>query len=133
MSLRQYLAIMTGATIISWLIWLTVILYFDPSTAGIVGFVFFYVSLFLSILGTSTLVGFIVRAKIIKNEDAIFRHMKKNFRQGFIFSIFCIVVLLLAQFKLLTWWNFALLVTLYAFTEGLIFTNRKYQNQDYVK
>ena len=133
MSLRQYLAIMTGATIISWLIWLTVILYFDPSVAGIVGFVFFYVSLFLSILGTSTLVGFIVRAKIIKNEDAIFRHMKKNFRQGFIFSIFCVIVLLLAQFKLLTWWNFALLVTLYAFTEGLIFTNRKYQNQDYVK
>ncbi|MFA5127587.1 MAG: hypothetical protein WC457_01110 [Patescibacteria group bacterium] len=133
MSLRQYLAIMTGATIISWLIWLTVILFFDPNAAGFLGFAFFYVSLFLSLLGTFTLVGFIIRAKIIKNEDAVFRHMKKNFRQGFIFSVFCIIVLILAQIKLLTWWNFALLVTLYAFTEGLIFTNRKYQNQDYVK
>ena len=133
MTLKQYLLIMAAATTVTWLIWLTVILYFDPATAGAMGFTFFYASLFLSVLGTFTLASFFIQTRIIKNEEAIFRHIKKNFRQGFIFSAFCIIVLLLAQFKLLTWWNFALLVILYAFTEGLIFTNRKYQNQEYVK
>lgn len=133
MTLRQYLIIMSGATLICWLVWLLVIFLYDPRTAGFIGFLLFYTSLFLSVLGTFSVCGFFIRAKLINNEEIVFRHIKRTFRQGIIFSLFLITVLLLAQFRLLTWWNFTMLLTFYIFLEGLIFTNRKYQNRDYVK
>ncbi len=133
MTLRQYLIIMSLATLVCWLVWLLVVYIYDPNTAGIIGFTLFYASLFLAVLGTFSVIGFFIRAKILKNDDIVFRHIKRTFRQGFFFGIFIILNLLLAQFRLLTWWNFILLLTCYIFFEGLIFTNRKYQNRNYVK
>jgi len=132
MNLRQYLIIMTAATLISWLVWGAVIFVYDPEIAGAAGFIFFYASLFLALLGTFSVIVFYVRSKIIKNDEVVFRHIKRTFRQGLFFSAFVIISLLLAQNHLLTWWNFSLLLTFYIFLEGLIFTNRKYQNRDYV-
>lgn len=132
MTLRQYLIIMTAATIICWLVWGAVIFFYDPGVAGAAGFILFYASLFLAMLGTFSVIVFFVRSKIIKNDEIVFRHIKRTFRQGIFFAAFVTVSLLLAQNKLLTWWNFTLLLTFYIFLEGLIFTNRKYQNHDYV-
>ena len=132
MTLRQYLIIMTVATLICWLVWGAVIFLYDPNIAGAISFLFFYASLFLALLGTISIIVFFVRSKIIKNDEVVFRHIKRTFRQGLFFSTFVIISLLLAQKHLLTWWNFTLLLTFYIFLEGLIFTNRKYQNHDYV-
>lgn len=132
MSLRQYLMTMTVATILSWCVWVLIIFYFDPDTAGLIGFLFFYISLFLSIVGTVSIIGFIIKMKLIRNDELIFRHIKRTFKQGFILSSFVIITLILLQKNLLTWWNFILLVMLYLFIEGIIFTNRKYQNREYV-
>lgn len=133
MTLRQYLIIMSLATLVCWMVWFLVVYIYNPATAGLIGFLLFYTSLFLSVLGTFSVIGFFIRGKIIKNDDIVFRHIKRTFRQGFFFGIFCIINLLLAQFRLLTWWNFILLLTTYIFLEGLIFTSRKYQNRNYVK
>ncbi|MCX6782171.1 MAG: hypothetical protein NTW66_03600 [Candidatus Magasanikbacteria bacterium] len=133
MTLRQYLIIMSLATLVCWSVWFLVVFIYNPNSAGLVGFLLFYTSLFLSVLGTFSIIGFFIRAKIIKNDDIVFRHIKRTFRQGFFFGIFVVLNLLLAQFRLLTWWNFILLLTCYIFLEGLIFTNRKYQNRNYVK
>jgi len=133
MTLKQYLLIMSLATLICWLVWVMIIFAYDPNTAGVVGFIFFYVSLYLSILGTFSIIVFLIRSKIIKNDEIIFRHIKRTFRQGIFFACLVIAILLLAQFKLLNWWTFALLFTCYVFLESLIFTNRKYQNRNYVK
>ncbi len=132
MTLKQYLIIMSAATFIAWAIWGVVIFYFDPNQAKLTGYVLFYSSLFLALLGTFSVFGFIIKAKILKKDEIVFRHIKRTFRQGLFFSLFIIISLFLAQFKLLTWWNFSLLITFYVFLEGLLFTNRKYQNKNYV-
>jgi hypothetical protein len=124
---------MSFATLICWLVWAIIIFFYNPDTAGIVGFALFYTSLYLSILGTFSIIIFLIRSKIVKNDEIIFRHIKRTFRQGIFFACFVIATLLLAQFGLLTWWTFALLFTCYIFLESLIFTNRKYQNRNYVK
>lgn len=133
MTLKQYLAIMTAGTLLAWAIWGIVIFYFNPEQTKWTGFLLFYASLFLALLGTFSVFGFIIKAKTNKNDEIVFRHIKRTFRQGLFFSLFCVITLLLAQTRLLTWWNFSLLLTLYAFLEGLLFTSRKYQNRNYVK
>ena len=133
MTLRQYLIIMSLATLVCWLVWFLVVFIYNPNAAGLIGFLLFYSSLFLAVLGTFSVIGFFIRSKIIKNDDIVFRHIKRTFRQGFFFGLFITTNLILAQFRLLTWWNFILLLTLYIFLEGLIFTSRKYQNRHYVK
>lgn len=133
MTLRQYLLIMAVATLICWLIWVLVLFIYDPYAAGLVGFALFYTSLFLSILGTYSIIGFVVRIKILKNDEIVFRHIKHTFRQGMFFASFIIITMILAQNKILTWWNFSLLLVFFVFVEGLLFASRKHQNHDYVR
>jgi hypothetical protein len=133
MTLRQYLLVMAVATLICWLIWVLVLFIYDPYAAGMVGFALFYTSLFLSILGTYSVIGFVVRIKILKKDEIVFRHIKHTFRQGMFFASFSIITLVLAQNQVLTWWNFSLLLVFFVFLEGLLFANRKYQNHDYVR
>ncbi|MDD2757869.1 MAG: hypothetical protein PHD72_00655 [Patescibacteria group bacterium] len=132
MTLRQYLIIMSIATAVCWAVWASVVFFYDPQSAGFIGFSLFYLSLFLSLLGTFSVIGFFIRAKMVKNDEIVFRYIKKTFRQGIFFATFILLLLFLQQHKLLTWWNFTLLLLFYIFFESLIFANRKYQNRDYV-
>lgn len=133
MTLRQYLLVMTVATLVCWLVWVLVLFIYDPYAAGLVGFALFYISLFLSLLGTYSIIGFAIRIKILKKDEIVFRHIKHTFRQGIFFASFATISLIMAQNKVLTWWNFSLLLVFFVFLEGLLFANRKYQNRDYVR
>jgi len=132
MTLRQYLILMSIGTISCWVAWFFVITSLDPNKAGMIGFLFFYISLFLALVGTFSVIGFMVRRKILKDDELVFRHVKKTFRQGILFASLILIVLFLLQMQILTWWVAILLAVLYAILEGIIFTNRKYNNNDYV-
>lgn len=132
MTLRQYLVLMSLGTLMCYsafgfIVWTT-----DPSEAGFVEFLFFYVSLFLAVLGTFSVIGFVVKQKFIHNEEIIFRHVKRTFRQGAFVAFLVVLILFLRQLDYLNWWLTVLLGLLFLFLEGLIFTNRKYKNLDYV-
>lgn len=131
MTLKQYLIIMSVGAFFCWLAWFFIIGSVDPKEAGIVGFLFFYLSLFLALAGTCAIIGFLIRKKITKDDEVVFRHVKRTFRQGIFISFAVIVGLLLLQAKLLAWWNAILLVILFFVLEGIIFTNRKYNNKDF--
>lgn len=118
--------------LICWMAWFFVLFSIDPQDAGIIGFAFFYLSLFLALTGTFSTMGFLVRKKIVKNEEAVFHHVKHTFRQGIFVSATVVIALLLLQEKLLTWWNGVLLIILFLVLEGVVFTNRKYSNKDLV-
>lgn len=133
MTLKQYLIFMSFATGLCWIAWFFVILSTDPHQATFVIFLFFYLSLFLSIIGTFSVLGFLLKKLIIKKDEIIFRHVKRTFRQSILISVFLILILLLRQIDLLTWWNLMLLFFLFIIIESFIFTNRKYSNNDYVK
>ena len=133
MSLRQYLFLMTAGTAICWIVWILVILNIDPETTGNIGFVFFYSTLFLALVGTFSVFGFAMRKMVIKNDAIIFRHVKKTFRQGIFIACAVTILLLLLQNELLTWWNGGLVVIFFLIVEGIMFTNRRYSNEDYVQ
>jgi len=128
MTLRQYLILMSVGAAICWLAWFFVLGRVDPQQAGFFGFLFFYSSLFLSLAGTFSVIGFLIKKIILKNDQAVFHHVKSTFRQGMLAATVIILGLILLQTKLLTWWDAILLITLFAAVEGIIFTNRKYNN-----
>ncbi len=132
MNLRRYLTIMSFGTVLCWIAWGSVIYSFDPNTSGLVGITFFYTSLFLALLGTVSVAGFFIRWLLIKQDDIVFRHVRRTFRQAIIAASLSTLTLLLLHAGLLRWWNSLLLLILGFLLEAVFFTSRKYRNQDYV-
>ncbi len=73
------------------------------------GFSLFYLSLFLSLVGTASIAGFIIRFIALKRE-LVFNSVKEAFRQSFLFAIFIVAILLLLSQNLFSWLNLILLV-----------------------
>lgn len=109
MTLRQLLIVMTVATGICWLVWAGVLFQADPTDSGLIGLVFFYASLFLSLLGTFFLLSFLWR-KLFNKFALEFRLVGVSFRQSFFFACLIVGVLFLQSQQFLTWWNLLLLV-----------------------
>jgi len=82
MSVRTYVILMIITTIVAWSGWIAVITNIDPETASIWGFAFFYFSLFLSLLGTFSVVGYIVRYIIQGNKRGSLYKVSTAFRQA---------------------------------------------------
>jgi hypothetical protein len=97
------------ATGVCWITFTVVLNMIDPLTTNWVGFLLFYISLFLSLMGTISIVGFLIRFACLKHELA-FRAVKAAFRQSFLFAFLIVAVLFLSSRDLLTWLNLFLLV-----------------------
>lgn len=132
MTLKQYLSLMGLGTAMCWIAWVFILFNLDPAQAGWFGLSFFYISLFLGIVGIFSVIGFILKNRKTTHEDIVFRQVKRTFKQGILFGVFVIATLLLLQFGLLFWWNAIILALLYILLEGAIISGRKYNNQDYV-
>ncbi|EKD43966.1 MAG: hypothetical protein ACD_72C00054G0003 [uncultured bacterium] len=132
MNLKQYLVLMATGTALCWISWAFILFNIDPQQAGFLGLSFFYVSLFLGIVGLFSVVGFILKKQQSGHDDVVFRQVKKTFKQGILFGVFVIVTLLLLQANLLFWWNAIILALIYILLEGAIISGRKFNNRDYV-
>lgn len=109
MTLKTYLIIMLTTTMICWLAFAFIIWTVDPGSTDWLGFVLFYMSLFLSLVGTAAIIGFIVRFIGLKHELA-FRSVRDAFRQSFLFALLIVVALLLLSKNLFSWLNLFFLV-----------------------
>ncbi len=109
MTLKKYLLIMSITTAICWLIWTYVLWMINPVLTNWIGFVLFYSSLFLALIGTGAIFGFAVRFIALKKELA-FRLVKESFRQSFLFALLIIISLILLSYNLFTWLNLILLI-----------------------
>ena len=109
MTLKSYLTIMSAATVICWSAFSFVLWTVNPEITNWLGFVLFYLSLFLALSGTAAIVGFLVRFVGLKHELA-FYSVRIAWRQSFLFSGLIIAILLLLSRDLLTWLNLFLLV-----------------------
>jgi len=123
---------MATGTVICWVAWLFVLFNVSPDQAGLLGFLFFYTSLFLGIVGLFSVVGFLTKKRIAGQNEIIFRQVRRTFKQGILFACFVIIALILRQFSLLYWWNAIFLILLYLIMEGVLLSARKYSNRDYV-
>ncbi len=109
MTLRQYLILMGVGTAIAWGCFWLVLNYLNPETAGAVGFTLFYLSLFLGLTGTITLLGFTWRY-FQHRDEVLFRHVTASFRQATFLALTVVVGLFLQSQGQLSWWNLILLV-----------------------
>ena len=82
MTLRQYIAIMSIATLLCWMAWGLVLFNVDPFEASVVGHTFFYVSFFLSLLGTLSLLLFGLMYFFSRHTHPLFHYVRQSFHQG---------------------------------------------------
>lgn len=123
MTLKQYLNLMLICTLICWGVWVLSIFLINPEKAGLLGFVLFYFSLFLAIVGTTAILGFLTRVRLGKTP--IFTQVSVAFRQGVWLAAIVVVFFLFKGLQILRWWNFFLFILLVVIVEVLILTNRQ--------
>jgi len=123
MSLKTYLNLMSILTGICWLGWLAVIFLINPVEVGLVGFILFYFSLFLAILGTCSVLGFLVRIRL--SQKPIFAQTQIAFRQAIWMSLFVVAALALKAFNILRWWNGLFLLLFLVILESFFLSSRR--------
>jgi len=124
MTLRKYLILMGMASLVCWLAFLLVIFYMNPITTGPLAVVFFYSSLFLSLVGSFAIIGFALRRKFLQGE-LIFRQVAVTFRQAFLFGLLVVASLWMQKFKMLTWYNSVLLILAVAVLEFFFLSTKR--------
>lgn len=124
MTLKQYLATMFFFTVVCWVIWLFTAWTIDPFLTNWVGFFMFYFSLLLAIIGTSSILGFLIRFIALKKELAYYL-VKEAFRQSFLFSGLIIISLMLLSKGLFSWINLLLLIVALSALEYFLLSYNK--------
>ncbi|MFH1523022.1 MAG: hypothetical protein ABIE43_04375 [Patescibacteria group bacterium] len=109
MTLRSYLIIVSITALLCWGAWVFILRTVNPEITNWLGFLLFYLSLFLALIGTAAIIGFLVRFIFLKQELA-FRLVKIAFRQSFLFAFLIVAILFLLAHDLFTWLNLILLV-----------------------
>ncbi len=124
MTLKKYLAVMAVATAICWTVFLFVSSVINPEATNWIGFFLFYVSLFMALSGTASLVGFLIRFVALKRELAFYA-VGIAFRQSFLFSLFIVAILILLSQGLFNWLNLIMLTVVFTIFEVVIISSSK--------
>jgi len=126
MTLRKYLIILLICTVFCWATWFCVIFYTNPYHSNWLGFGFFYLSLFVSLVGTFSIFGFLIRW-VFKRQDIIYKQINVSSRQAIIFSLLIIISLIMQSQRLMTWWNFLILLALVSLLEIFFISFKKFR------
>ncbi len=126
MTLKQYLLIMTLATVLCWVSWFFVLFNVDPFRDTGIGFIFFYITLFLSVLGTVALITFLLSLLFLRQKLPMYKYVHKTFVLGFTTSCIVLALLYLQSKAVLNTWNiiifFGILIFLSLFKLSLHFS-----------
>jgi len=110
LSAKFYLWVDGILTICCWLIAVGIFLITDPYQIGIKIFAAFFVSLFLALVGSLTLLGYNIRIRLSRRE-VLYAHLGVSFRQATLISLVVVGLLLLQAARVLNWWDGILLVS----------------------
>lgn len=131
MNAKNYSLIMGAATIIAWVGFFTIIFNFDPQEANWIIFTLFYLSLFLAVSGTLSIIGFFARILLLRKRSILRYLVSESFRQATIVAAALVVTMILQSVRILTWWNMALLILAAAALEFLILLFKKNQPDNF--
>lgn len=70
----------------------------------------FYVTLFVSLIGTFAMLGVYYRVGWLKRRQVMSREVRIAFRHGLMLSFVAVLSLALSAAALLTWWNMLLMI-----------------------
>ena len=124
MTFTQYLTVMLIGTCGAWAAWLITLFTIDPTQTSIIGFLFFYLTLFIAIVGTLAIIGSALRV-LFKKPDVISRQVYVAFRHSILFSLLIIGALILVSFDVLRWWSIVLLIFVLTFVEIFFLTAKR--------
>ena len=124
MTLKSYILVMSFLTAICWGIFIFVASIINPFATNWLGFLLFYISLFIALSGLSTLLGFLIRFVILKKGLA-FNLVKLSFRQSFLFSLFLILALFLQANNFLNGLNLIFLILGFSVLELFLISSKK--------
>jgi hypothetical protein len=93
MTFNSYFATVSLGTLVCFFALSSIILNIDPEEAGLIGFLMFYATFFLGVVGLSSSVGLLIRKLLFGDEELVFRHIKRTFRQSVIFGGLCVSIL----------------------------------------
>jgi hypothetical protein len=116
MSLRSYLVVMGLATVVAAATFFLVLFRVDPATAGALGFTLFYASLFMTVVGALSMLGFMARV-LMHRTELLSRLVHVAFRQSVLIALLVTGSLLLRAAHLLTWWNSLMFVAVLSLME----------------
>lgn len=104
MSLVRFIVILSLGTLLSWGTWGLILTTLDPYTGGMLALILFYVSFWLGLMGTVTIIGFFLRAWLEKN-GVFFRQIATALRQGSFISTGATLALMLQGARWLNIWS----------------------------
>lgn len=125
MNLKEYLFSIGLGSALCFTICILVILNFDPTVNATLPLIFFFSSLFMGLLGGFSFIAILTKKIKYKEDEIVFRQIKKIFRQALFFTCLIMGILYLAKEELLTWLTFVLIVFFYLTFEGIIFTRKE--------
>lgn len=100
---------MLFATIAAWVAWIVVLVAINPTSSGWLGFLFFFLTFGMALMGTLSLAGTYVRLWM-KRDELVSRHVYRSFRQAVLLSVLAVGALLLLGRGLFTWWTALLFI-----------------------
>lgn len=124
MTLKKYLSTMLLLVFIAWFLWALVINAIDPFETNWIGVSLFYGTLFLALLGSASILGFLVRFVALRQKLA-FRVVSDAFRQSFFFSFFLLAILFLLANGFFSWLNLVFLISGLSVLEFFLISVRK--------
>lgn len=105
MTFRQYLWTMLFGTTLCWVSFGLVLFNIDPFHSNTAGFLFFYISLFLALLGTITILWSAVGSLHPSDDTPLFRLVGVRFWYSAILSSSLVLLLFLQSLRVLRPWN----------------------------
>ncbi len=124
MTLKNYILAMSVLTVICWGIFIFIAGIINPLSTNWIGFFLFYISLGVALIGTSSILGLVLRFFFAKDE-VVFNSVKNSFRQSFLFSLFIIFLLILKSANYFSWLNLVLLIILFTILEIFLSAKKK--------
>ena len=127
MSFSKYIITMILGTIICWILFGSIIYLIDPFESGVFGILFFYISLFLSLIGTFAILGLLIRVKFFKIQ-VLFKQVLISFRQSVLFSVLIIGTLFLKSQNLFNIYSIVLFIIILTIIEFFLISYKKVSN-----
>lgn len=124
MSLKQYLIFLAFGTSIAFTAWFIVLLSINPVTSGIFGFLAFYLTLFIMLIGLFSTVATIIRI-FRKKHITVESMIGTSLRQGILFATLFEISLILLSHEYLSIPILLLLILLISIIEFLFISKNK--------
>lgn len=113
MTLRQYIITMIIGTMLCCVSLCFIIINVDPFQTNSLTFAFFYLSMFLSLLGLFSLLIFVAHRLVSRQALPLFRYVQHSFSQAVYISLFLVIMLYLQGKSWLNLWNATLLIAIF--------------------